>query len=371
VAIANPYGAPVVRTHRSSTGGAEAIAWPAGQHPVIVTWADVRFCDTDLCDRYTSQSGGPAVWDGYGTAGIGPDGTVVKASISSGGQNGGPFAHYARCTRDGCPEAWLPVRADAREEYDAEGGHVELAVNAAPDGSLWFFVAMPIPAAGKKAGTESDTEPNGRYRLKLIRCPDPTCKTPEYHDAGTIDRTPGDGYQDGRRARLSLSPDGRPLASLWIGWSVEQVTCDPATCGNLRRVHAEAGPPSAVWATPAVAGRPVASLEGGLLRSGGGETFQFSQTSGTAGAVVTDGDLVYLTGAVPAERPPGNLTFRITLGTPPEYRRQTLWRCAGGDCHGTPLDVYEGPAQRQMLVPGPDGRVLIVRADRTLLVESL
>ena len=70
-AFANPRGAPVVRTHEGFSGGAEAIAWPAGQHPVIVTGAGVRFCDTDLCDRFTGQTGGPAVGDGAGRV-LGP-----------------------------------------------------------------------------------------------------------------------------------------------------------------------------------------------------------------------------------------------------------------------------------------------------------
>ncbi|MFC7535179.1 hypothetical protein [Actinoplanes sp. GCM10030250] len=355
VAVANPIDAPVVRTHAFYGLAPQVLAWPEGSHPVIVTIGGVRFCDTDLCDRFTGQTGGPALWDDYGTAGIGPDGTVVKAAITGGEDDGGPFADYVRCTRDGCPRAWVPVRASGKDKIDGYGGPVELAANAAPDGATWLFVAVPVPG--------------NLYRLSLIRCQDTPCTAPQRHDAGTIRRTPADRFKDGRRARLSIGADGRPVASLWIGHSLRQVTCDPVTCANRRTVDVDAGPPDAVWPTPVEAGQPVLSLERGLLRRAADEVIVTQEMAPKSGALAVGGSTVYVTGAVTSERP--STGFSVTIGEQPEYWRQVLWQCGAIDCRRTPLDVFEGPAQRELIAVGPGGRVLIARDDRTVLVDNL
>ncbi|MEV6301858.1 hypothetical protein AB0M02_20770 [Actinoplanes sp. NPDC051861] len=371
VAVANPLGAPVITTDEGPAGGAAAVAWPAGQHPVMVTTMGVRFCDTDLCDRYTGQTGGPALWDVHGAAAIGADGTVAKAAISGGVGDGGPFVHYARCTRDGCPEAWVPVRRSAREEFDDEGGMVELAVAPAPDGAVWFFLAIPIPPAkGTVAANPDDEFPAGRrYRLTLIRCAGVPCAAPQRHDVGTIDRTPADGYPDGRRARLTLTPDGSPLATLWIGYSLHQITCDPVTCANPRTADPSAAPPGATWLPPATLGGPAISLDTGLLRRDLDEQLLTGRAAAESGGLARTPTTLYAAEAEPGTRP--TTGFQITVGTAPAYWRQVLWRCRDQRCTRTPLDVYEGVARPEQIAPGPDGRVLIVREDRTLLVSNL
>ncbi|HET9518666.1 MAG TPA: hypothetical protein VFO77_13170, partial [Actinoplanes sp.] len=159
LAATNPYGLPSIRTTDSI--GAVAAAWPAGRHPVVVTTGGVRFCDSDLCDRYVGRHG-MAVMDGWSTSTIGPDGTVVTVATTGSEQNGGPFIEYAKCTRAGCRHEFLPVRASAREKY----AWPSVAGVAAPDGSVWFAVAMP----------SSDDESEGSaYRSSMIRCAQVPC----------------------------------------------------------------------------------------------------------------------------------------------------------------------------------------------------
>lgn len=78
-------------------------------------------------------------------------------------------------------------------------------------------------------------------------------------------------------------------------------------------------------------------------------------------------DAVYVAAALTTEPDSG---FRISTGTPPEFRREVVWRCTGpNDCTRTPLDVYPGAGRREQLAVSPDGRVLVVRGDRNVLVD--
>jgi hypothetical protein len=353
-AIGNPYGVPSLRSFAGGpAGGAMALAWPAKQHPVMVTNIGARFCDNDLCDRFVERDGGPPVMDGWGTAGIGPDGAVVKAAVSGSKERGGPFIHYTRCTRDGCPEAWLPVRASSREAF----GWPEIAVAAAADGAIWFVLAVPSP--DEQAGAPT-------YRISFIRCPDVACAKPQRHPAGTLERTPADGYPDNRRARLSIGADGRPIAVFWIGQTLQTITCEPVTCAAPRKSWTPAGTPDALWVTPPGPGDAAVSLEPGRLRVGE-QLIQLeaAQIAPRSGALAMSGSRVYATAAVSTTRPAG---FHFTVGTPPEYWQQVLWICERASCRRQPLDVFQGAAGPEMLAVGPDGRALIVRGDRVTLV---
>ncbi|MBG0565987.1 hypothetical protein [Actinoplanes aureus] len=357
VAVANPYDAPVISTTEGAAAGAIAAAWPAGQHPIIVTTGGVRFCDTDRCDRFTGHTGGPPAVDGYAKAGIGPDGSVVKAAITGGTDTGGPFVHFARCTRAaGCREGWVPVRVNAREKIDLTLGRIEFAASAGPDGSFWIFLAVPASA--------------DRFRLLLIRCADDACGKPERHEAGSMSRHE-DGYRDGWRARLSVGGDGRPVASLWSGHGVHQVSCEPVTCARPRTAELAGAPPDAIWATPEVLGAGIAALKPGRLQIEHWEPLE-NHVAAESGAVALAGDAVYVAEAVVSSQQRGvSVSFgSASAGGEGEYWRQVLWRCTRQrECRRTPLDVYPGPAHRELLAPGPDGRVLIVRQDRILLVE--
>jgi hypothetical protein len=214
-AAANPYGAPAMSSHSGGPpGGAMAVAWPSGQHPIIVSGVGVRFCDDDPCTRYAVRNGGPPVIDGNGTAGIAADGTVIKAALTGGQDTGGPFIHYGRCARqDGCHEAWMPARASAEEPF----AWSELAVSSAPDGAIWFALATP-PA--------HDQPGRARVEFKLIRCADINCVRPERHVLGTVAGTmdPNSGVRG--RGRLSIGADGRPVASFRIEHAVHIATCE-------------------------------------------------------------------------------------------------------------------------------------------------
>ena len=122
---------------------------------------------------------------------------MVKAALSGGADYGGPFIHHARCTRDGCPQAWVPVRASAREPF----GWPELAAAIAPAAAVWFVLAMP-------GGSE---EPGrATYRIAFIRCAEVGCARPQRHPGGTVRRTPDDWTGGTSRAQLRIDADGRP-----------------------------------------------------------------------------------------------------------------------------------------------------------------
>jgi hypothetical protein len=355
VGAVNLSGAPAVRSHGDAPGGVVAVAWPAGRHPVIATMTGARFCDNDVCDRYVARNGGPAVMDDIGTAGISADGgTVVKASLTGGLDNGGPFIHYARCTRAGCREAWLPVRASAKEAF----GWPDLAVAVAPDQAVWFVVAMP----------SADDEPGpATSRITFIRCADAGCAKPQRHQAGTVERIPDDGSLNRRRAQLSIGADGRPVATVRTGMQAFQVTCEPVNCAAPRNTVVFVGQAATVWtATP----DGLISLRPGMVQVGeqmvGLDGGEFAPLSG---AVAVAGPHVYAT-AAEETTPPG---FHLTIGTPAEradHWQQVLWRCDLTACRRQVLDAFEAGGGPEMLAVAADGRVLIVRSDRILLFSS-
>ncbi|MEU7903607.1 hypothetical protein [Actinoplanes sp. NPDC049118] len=361
VAAADPLGLPTVRSHADAPGGAAAVAWPAGRHPVIATFTGARFCDNDVCDRYVSHDGGPAVMDGRGSAGISADGdTVVKAALTGAQDNGGPFVHYARCTRDGCREAWLPVRASADEAF----GWPELAVAVAPDDAVWFVLAMP--SAENRPGKAT-------YRVTFVRCADVACARPQRHPAGAVERMPGDGYQDGQRARLSIGADGRPVAAVRTGLGAVLVTCAPITCAAARNTWVFAGEPGEVWAAPATFTDQVSAFQPGMLRIGEQmRSLDSGEVSPDSGALAVAGSRVYATAAEATTRRQGP---HITVGAPaereqPEHWQQVLWSCDRSRCRRQVLEEFDSAGGREFLAVGADGRALIVRQDRILLVAA-
>ncbi|GAA2674752.1 hypothetical protein [Actinoplanes palleronii] len=347
----NPYQAPVIRTGPGTDSTVAAVGWPAGQHPVIVTLAGVRYCDDDRCTKYHGVTGGPAAVDSWTTTTIGADGTVVKTSTSGGEGAGGPFLDYARCGPDGCRTAYLPVRTSATDKLDMSL-NLEVAGASAPDGALWFFVAAPVSGGAY-----------GRYRLTLIRCAEVACASPERHELGVTDRTPSDDYPDGRRARLTIGAEGRPAAAFWLGHSILRYTCDRSRCGQDFQPAGEA---VTTWTS---SGDRAAALSGDLVFDGD-RTWQLGDFgTGESGAVVLARRATYVAAAVAATPAAG---FRITVGSaePQRYRRETVWRCAGSACTSVPLDTYAGEGRKEMLAVSEDGRVLVVRDDRVLLLET-
>jgi hypothetical protein len=351
VAAANPVGAPTVRSHAGTPGEAAAVAWPAGRHPVIATLSGARFCDNDICDRFVAHDGGPPVREGQGSAAISADGTTVARALLTGGRgNGGPFIEHARCTRDGCREARLPVRQSATEPF----GWPEMAVAVAPDQAVWFVLAMPSAKS---------------YAVTFIRCADAGCADPRRHPAGTVRRFAADDPSvDGQRARLAIGADGRPVAAIWAAHQAAVVTCDPVTCAAPRSDRVTASEPGAVWQAPTAFPGEVTALSPGQLRAnghpmnlGGGERAPGS------GALAVSGSRVYVTEAEVAT-PPG---VHVTLGSPsePEYWQQVLWECEGLRCRRQALDGFASRGWREMMAAAADGRVLIVRSDRILLVS--
>jgi hypothetical protein len=358
VAVVNPYGVPSVRSHGGGPfGGALAVGWPAGQHPVIVSSEGAWFCDDDACTGRTAHPGGVTVMQGWGTAGIGPDGTVVTAVVTGDEPSGGPFVQVGRCTRaDGCRKGWMPVRASAREPF----GWPELAVSAAPDGAVWF--AMAMPSVEERPGKAT-------FAVTLVRCSDVRCARPQRHRVATVDRVADDGVPNGERVRLSIGMDGRPVATVRRGGSAFVVSCAPVTCADVRSAEAPSGPSGVPWSAPGGVGGPVVVLDRGRLSVGGRFVELGRDVEQQAGAVAVAGGRVYATTQESAVAPPG---FRVTVGPRPEYRRRILWRCDLADCRDPvrmPLDVVSESGGPELAAVGADGRVLLVRPERISLVS--
>lgn len=350
-ALANPFHAPGVRWHDHGPAAPAAVAWPDGRHPTIATMSGAWFCDDDICDRFTSRNGGPAVWDGRGAAAISADGaTVVKAVISGGAEDGGPFVHYARCTRDGCPEAWIPVRSSAREAVDWP----ELGAAVAPDGALWFLLAHPA----------EDT-----WRIVFLRCAEVGCATPQRYEAGTLERLAWDSETTAvPRAQLTIGPDEAPLATVRTGNAAEQVTCAPVTCARPRTASSFMGHPVSAWVAPRVLGGPVLSYEPGQLRDGESmRSLSSRRIAPDSGAVAPGGDRLYATAAEAATTPGWHVSIGEEDAALPAYWRQVLWRCDATSCTRQELDRSRDGLRREVMAVAADGRVLIVRERRILL----
>ncbi|GGN38773.1 MFS family permease [Actinoplanes campanulatus] len=350
-AVAGRFGGPV-RTNDGGPYGPVAVAWPAGRHPVIVTEAGVWFCDDDLCEEFIDVDGGPSAIGGYATVGIAADGTVVKTAVTGGPDSGGPFLHYARCVPEGCRNAWLPVRANAKEKLDPMV-RAEAAGASAPDGALWFFVAAP--AEGRE---------RGGYRFRLIRCADMECAEPQRHDIGVTDRSPEDGDRNGTRARLTIGADGRPDAAFWTGLNVLRFSCDPVTCANPRETANDDLPLQGIWST--AGDRSVGYFDGRLFQNGELTTVADGSPDGT-GALAVAGSSVYVAAALPTRPERG---FHLSIGEPARHWRQTVSRCTGGRCDSVPMDRYDGEPQRELVAVAEDGRILLVRPGRIVLREA-
>ncbi|MEU4622594.1 hypothetical protein AB0G04_21830 [Actinoplanes sp. NPDC023801] len=344
VAAANPFRATTVRSHGGAPGGAVAMVWPAGGHPVIATMSGARFCDDDLCERYVDHTSGPAVMDDRGTAAAGADGTtVVKAVLTGGQDDGGPFIDFAACTRAGCREAWVPSRGSAREPFEWP----DLAVAVAPDQAVWFALA----ASREKT-----------FAVTLIRCADAGCPAPERHRIKDVERLDDDGVTGSRRVRLSIGADGRPELALRTGLMINVVTCDSAACGDPRTRTVFAGDPEAVWSAPAITFEPGAlRIEDRMLPLDGAEI------ASRSGAVASAGSVLYATAAEAAPQP--GLHIRIGAAEPAHWR-QVLWRCSGETCARQGLGTMAEATGGELLAAAGDGRVLIVREDRILLVSA-
>jgi hypothetical protein len=345
VAAVDPFSAPTVQAHGNAPGGAVAMVWPDGKHPVIATMSGARFCDDDPCENYVDHTGGPGVMDDWGTAAIGADGTtVVKAMLTGGQDNGGPFVEFAACTRQGCQQAWVPARGSAREPFEWP----ELAAAVAPDQAVWFALAMPRAKV---------------FEVTLIRCPDAKCASPRRHRMRDVERLDDDGLTGPRRVRLSVGADGRPELALRTGSMINVVTCDSITCAGTRTRSVFAG--DGVWVAPALTFEPGRiRIEDRMLPLAGAEI------ASRSGAVASAGSVVYATAAEAAPRPGLHIRIGEADADQSGYWRQLLWRCAGESCARRELDGMTETTGRELLAVSGDGRVLIVRDDRILLVSA-
>jgi hypothetical protein len=182
----------------------------------------------------------------------------------------------------------------------------QLAVTSTTDGGLWFALASPPPISKSAPVT---------WSIMLIRCDNFTCVEPHRFPLGTIDAQPRNGDGPMRYGQLTVDPDGRPHATFEIEGVLRTATCAPVTCAEP--VIGIADPP----------GSPVPST----------------------------------VSAEPAAEPIG---LHLYIGPRPKYWRYVL----GHDGRRVPLDVVKGVPATALVAISSDGRVLVVRQDRIILL---
>lgn len=214
VAVANPYSTASIQSRPAGLPGSVlAIGWPEGGHPVIVTGYGAHFCHDEQCRDFTTMKTRVPVMMGHGMVAVGADGSVLEAVTSGGADSGGPFVRLGRCTAQGCERSWVPTRASS----DEEASWPEVGVGAAPDGTVFIAMAVPLSPTAS-ASTQSQVE------LKLLRCNDVKCAKPQRHSFGVVEGQLHPSLQGRRRyspdIRLHFADSGWPVVTYRLGTRV-------------------------------------------------------------------------------------------------------------------------------------------------------
>lgn len=191
---ANPYQLPRWSLHESDLAGElRAAAWPAGQHPVIVTESHIIDCLDDGCRRQRRSPVRPAP---ISAATIGEDGAIVSAAPVR-----PDLPRLRRCTRSGrcTPPAVAP----------RTGPLLEAAV-ATVGGAVLVATARPV-----RDGVE----------LALTRCMAVACPQPQVSILGTVAGRP-------RSLEVHMRPYGAEVVSRGDTSVVCVADCTPTEPGN-------------------------------------------------------------------------------------------------------------------------------------------
>lgn len=220
----NPYGVPRWTLAESNLdGGVRTAAWPAGQHPIVVTDAHVVDCLDDGCGRQ-ARWGSSVVPVSVVT--VSADGTVVIAGVSR-PEGGRDVVRLDRCTRAGdC------TRAEVDWPSDPAGGQPLVAAAATGSGALL------VAAARRGAGPQTE--------LTLTSCAEWTCVHPRVTVLGTV-AEPAPAGAEGRtpygRGPLDVRP--RPDGTAEViyrghhGRAATPVVCAPR-CAPVPAAAADA-----------------------------------------------------------------------------------------------------------------------------------
>lgn len=358
VTLANPLAAPSVSTHSAGFPGVVAVGWPEGGHPVIVTSGGIRFCHDDECRGYTSRRSPVGVMTGHGVAAVGADGSVVEATLTGSQEIGGPFVHLARCTVDKCEDSWVPTRASSDEEFI----YPEVAVGAAPDGTVFIALVVPLPG---------DRRRMSNVELKLIRCADVACARPQRHSFGVVEGTAEPTYYGPRTfpvAHIAFDNTANPVISYRVGSRVWKAACTLSTCDGKRMVGHQAHSS----AYPLV---PLPGVDTGVLTLGGAQLWHCRADTCTdtvlegccvnedLSALALAGSGSLAVSVIPAGPPEG---IHIRIGAPsPQRQRLVLVHCPDLECRDPariPLTVTETELNG-LWIAERDGRVLIVASN--------
>ncbi|RZU73103.1 hypothetical protein EV384_1500 [Micromonospora kangleipakensis] len=327
-----------------------ALGWPAGRHPVILTYPAIYDCLDDEC-RATRRTKLPISL-------ASPEGAVIAADGSVYALTGNRLTYCD--PRRTCRSAPSPL--------DALAGDWEAAAIAlAPDGQILIGIAAPALDRGDGQLRREDSE------VGLIRCRDVHCTAPDITRLGVAQN----GFADMssayyRRLLVGVDRRGRPVVAyrptggsmVWVG------RCDTPGCASAQL---------ALLGSPEQPGLPteeeLASLHFDRLVPPCDRC-----TSAVSATVDRPGGGIYAV-AITYGRP----DVRVRIGERTLLpRRAVLWSCADYRCW-SPREVplieaqewssnVPGPSSGDafLLAANPDGRVVVARraaADQIVTVR--
>ncbi|MFF4892979.1 hypothetical protein [Micromonospora chersina] len=197
-----------------------AVAWPAGRGPVLVgqTWFEDCLDDTCRTRRRTNLS--VTMYEPYGGAAFGPDGSVYAL-----GQHALEQCDAQRVCRGS--KGGLAVLDETQAA----------AITLSPAGEILLASATEVRPADPAPDEVRPAAPAhaGHVELKLIRCPDVFCATPRVTSLGRVKGSLRDrGGSQPTRLVIRVDTHGRPVVALRspsaggvsVGW------CDTLDCAR-------------------------------------------------------------------------------------------------------------------------------------------
>ncbi|WP_144127901.1 hypothetical protein [Catellatospora sichuanensis] len=375
-------GGPTVTAQDVNYGwDVEAVAWPAGSHPVIVTSSTVHWCRDDACEHTDFHDRNVGGTSPHNLAGIGPDRAVAMAAVHGRGgddlvrTDGNDAVRMELCWQPGVCEQGV-----TKWHTGGTDGQPHLAAMPGRDGSVVVASAHVLDASA-----DSQKPQQHRTRITLTRCNTVHCTDRHLTDFGTLEldllARLDSGDATGLRFRqrdavLQVRVDERDVPTVlvrdgaggvgWIG-TCDSPRCDRPTLHQVELAGFGRGPMT--WLDDPRSG--AASLLDGELAYGTGNAFRHVglRTSGkpvTAGTLAATGTGVYA--LTMEEAPPiAGLSLRIDVaGSPSNGQQLMLWRCPVTGCdqpQRTPLWQIDNQFNALAMTVAVDGRVLIVFND--------
>ncbi|MFG2053781.1 hypothetical protein ACGFI9_07080 [Micromonospora sp. NPDC048930] len=145
-----------------------AVAWPPGRGPILVGQHEIEDCLDDRCRATRLTPLTVMMFEPYGGAAFGPDGSVYALGQQE---------------LEQCDARRVCRRAEGR--LAALAGSGAAAITVSPAGEILLASATEVRPAGSAEGTARDEA--SHVELKLIRCPDVRCVDPAVTSLGLVD----------------------------------------------------------------------------------------------------------------------------------------------------------------------------------------